>query len=1818
MRCRATFLALLALAFAAQGARVSQSDAVGAARVWAGSGEKLGVRLGAGVESVREFAVTNGYSFYAVGLGGGTVIMSSDTTMEPVVAFSSRGDLDFSEGGPLFKLLRGDIAARAALVGKAGGGTKLASVASSAAASTSSGSASALWSALLGKAQQAKQSQLTSASAKPVKSVSDVRVAPLVKSEWSQDFADKMDTINCYNYYTPNNYVCGCTATAMSQIMRYFEWPKAEMEPREYDCEVDGAAQKLTTQGGIYDWANMTLVPAAADGLSEANCQAIGKLTSDAGIAVKSSYSDGDTGADPEEVAAALRGAFGYPDAICYWNEAGWNTGSGGLHSLALRKRVVYANLDAGQPVQLAIYGYSAGHIGDSSYWAGHAVVADGYGYMNVAGVETAFVHVNMGWAGSDDMWYNIPEIDAANSGAHIGDSGFDFLYLGGAVFNISTNDTGLAILSGRAADENGAAVAGATVRVLDEGGAVVGETSTDDCGIYFFKLAGGANYRLTAEDASGDLLAEDIPYTYLPATVGISDKYVVTDSTKIGNSWGNDFLFMDPRVRIVSGGVTNIYSTLDRALTAAHDIARDGETPVLEILRDVDLRNDVDIAFACELRAATGDLSSTVVNRPGGAAVNVVHGGSLVVSNCDFEVTGEVPLIAAAGGRIFIGPGFSAERVSTTDVMGFNVIGHVDSDLAVECKAARAEGDVFGYATTDDFVAFSNSLSRLYATFSEDFSVRAEFEVNPGGGYRLVWSGGVDVPLGSSVGYYVSADGKTNAFALVDSLVENFESALADGRLGSSPELVFIGLDKNGLSRDIVVDGISLVMRGESDAVLTPLDASHIVVTNGGSLVVRDLVVCDREGDTFVRVYDGTMTLGAGAALENLVCTGNFDYAGAGSAPTALHAGPIAVMAGGTFRLDPGASIVGCSASGNAYGGDCGGGVYVAPGGTIELVGGSIENCQAASGGGVYAELGANVVVSGPSVVSGNADGKGDSDIYLLYNAGDVNRITVTKTAAGGSMGVRYSNGSGNAVGFVFATATALTSPGDRDATAAAFFNDANSAKVAVAESTNIKWIAAEDVSDDPQPVTDQSLAFAKVDYPSSYTKYGSTAYWASAQDAFWSLEGITASGKATVTLLREHDFDTNIVVNCTNCTVTLTSATTEAIRLRRYGDFSIIVDGASLTVDNVEFADRLIYYFDRDSGEIVPYAAEQPFFDVTGGELALDGATITGVVSDGRFGAAITATEGATVTLRNGAEISGCENMYEYTADNTSYAGAILADGEGTKVVLEDCTVTGCSACRTGGVCIDNGATVEISGSATVSGNETSEGDEANLTVAASSSLILAGKLTGDVGVRRDVAADRMVFGSVSSSFSGSDSDLVTSAMKFKNDDTGDCGAAVRTADKKNALLVWLSSLGEDDTYTDQDGVEYTLVTASGVQFTVNPPVAVTGLVYNGEEQTGVAAGRGYTLTGVAVATGAGDYAAVARPAAGYVWSDGSTAAKTIRWKISKAELDLSGISFEDATFFYDGTPKSLAISGDLPDGVTVSYTGNEWTQPGAYTVTATFAVDGDDYIVPDDMTATLTIMRSVAIPAGVPGLVYTAAEQTGVAAGEGYTLSGDVSGVNAGTNYVAVASLDGFCVWEDGSTEDAEIVWSIGPAPLAVTAKDGWKLLNAADPAEFAYTVSGLKGDDTAGNVLTGRISRIEGEALGAYRIVQGTLAVVENNPNYTIDSFVTGVFRILLEEPQTPPDDDPAQPVGVAFTSVSKTDGMWTVTFTTAVEKCWYSLYATNSLSGGFGIKGVDPVERRQAGAEDVPTMKFERPYDGTMLFWRIVAEPEDAH
>jgi hypothetical protein len=82
------------------------------------------------------------------------------------------------------------------------------------------------------------------------------------------------------------------------------------------------------------------------------------------------------------------------------------------------------------------------------------------------------------------------------------------------------------------------------------------------------------------------------------------------------------------------------------------------------------------------------------------------------------------------------------------------------------------------------------------------------------------------------------------------------------------------------------------------------------------------------------------------------------------------------------------------------------------------------------------------------------------------------------------------------------------------------------------------------------------------------------------------------------------------------------------------------------------------------------------------------------------------------------------------------------------------------------------------------------------------------------------------------------------------------------------------------------------------------------------------------------------------------------------TAKLTINKKTYDMTGVSFNDASYTYDGTEKTIVIAGSLPDGVTVSYTNNRLTDAGSVEATAAFAGDSANYEAITGMKATLTI--------------------------------------------------------------------------------------------------------------------------------------------------------------------------------------------------------------------------------------------------------------
>ena len=151
------------------------------------------------------------------------------------------------------------------------------------------------------------------------------------------------------------------------------------------------------------------------------------------------------------------------------------------------------------------------------------------------------------------------------------------------------------------------------------------------------------------------------------------------------------------------------------------------------------------------------------------------------------------------------------------------------------------------------------------------------------------------------------------------------------------------------------------------------------------------------------------------------------------------------------------------------------------------------------------------------------------------------------------------------------------------------------------------------------------------------------------------------------------------------------------------------------------------------------------------------------------------------------------------------------------------------------------------------------------------------------------------------------------------------------------------------------------------------VSAPSAASGLVYDGASQTGVSAGTGYSLDGH-TATDAGSYTATATLAAGYIWSDETTGAKTIPWSIAPKTV---GLNWGATAFNYTGSaqvPTATLTAADIVgnDDVSVSVSGAQTNVGGPYTATATLVgTDAANYALPaNPETTTFTIGKAALV--------------------------------------------------------------------------------------------------------------------------------------------------------------------------------------------------------------------------------------------------------
>lgn len=166
----------------------------------------------------------------------------------------------------------------------------------------------------------------------------------------------------------------GCIATALAQILNYYQYP-----------------EKLA-DGTVIDWANM--LPSYSGEYTEAQGNAVALLMARCGKAVNMDYGTDVSTCYPSEIENGFAEEFGY--IVKYYGYRDYPT----VQDSKKWKEIVFKELSAGHPV---LYGGTSYKNGDDNYFS-HSFVIDGY---NAQGL----VHVNYGFGGAGDGWFPIDKL---------------------------------------------------------------------------------------------------------------------------------------------------------------------------------------------------------------------------------------------------------------------------------------------------------------------------------------------------------------------------------------------------------------------------------------------------------------------------------------------------------------------------------------------------------------------------------------------------------------------------------------------------------------------------------------------------------------------------------------------------------------------------------------------------------------------------------------------------------------------------------------------------------------------------------------------------------------------------------------------------------------------------------------------------------------------------------------------------------------------------------------------------------------------------------------------------------------------------------------------------------------------------------------------------------------------------------------------------------------------------------------------------------------------------------------------------------------
>jgi hypothetical protein len=213
-------------------------------------------------------------------------------------------------------------------------------------------------------------------------------VDPLVSTQWDQS--------PYYDALCPGDAVTGCVATAMAQVMKYWNYPPQGTGFHSYN-EDDYGTLSANFGATTYYWNSMP------NYVNSSN-SAVATLMFHCGVSVEMDYGSGSSGgssAQTLDVADALKDYFGYANTVqgIYRSD----------YSNSAWIQLLKNELNEGRPVQYAGTGNGGGH----------SFVCDGYD-------DDDYFHFNWGWGGSSDGYFWNNQLNPGSLGTGGGSGGFN------------------------------------------------------------------------------------------------------------------------------------------------------------------------------------------------------------------------------------------------------------------------------------------------------------------------------------------------------------------------------------------------------------------------------------------------------------------------------------------------------------------------------------------------------------------------------------------------------------------------------------------------------------------------------------------------------------------------------------------------------------------------------------------------------------------------------------------------------------------------------------------------------------------------------------------------------------------------------------------------------------------------------------------------------------------------------------------------------------------------------------------------------------------------------------------------------------------------------------------------------------------------------------------------------------------------------------------------------------------------------------------------------------------------------------------------